>query len=77
MYFPHTYQTPVVIGNDGQQGKMGTKEMPLSLFDLDKDIGETTNLASQHPDIIARLSNIAKDFDAELKKTMRPPGQVM
>ncbi len=28
---------------------------PLELYDLDKDLGETTNVAAEHPDIIARI----------------------
>ena len=31
---------------------------PLELYDLNADIGERNNLASQHPDIVQRMANI-------------------
>ena len=31
------------------------KELELSLFDLDTDAGESTNVADQHPDVVATL----------------------
>ena len=43
---------------------------------LEEDIGEQTNVADQHPDILARLSQLAREFDAELKQNARPPGRV-
>ena len=30
----------------------------LQLFDLEKDIGETKNIAAQHPDIVKRMEEI-------------------
>jgi len=60
--------------------KKGEKAPPPAvarpeLYDLSKDIGETVNLADQHPDIVARLAKRMADFDAELVKTSRPVGQ--
>jgi len=60
--------------------KKGEKAPPPAvakpeLYDLSKDIGETVNLADQHPDIVARLAKLMADFDAELEKTSRPMGQ--
>lgn len=39
------------------------------LYDLDKDIGETTNLATQHPEIVAELSEA---WDRWNKKNVAP-----
>src|ERR1019366_8558166 len=33
----------------------------IQLFDLAKDIGETTNVASQHPEIVERMSRIMRE----------------
>ena len=52
LHLPHTYRIPVEIGNDGNRGKMVEKEVPLSLYNLETDIGEQINVASQYPDII-------------------------
>ena len=55
---------------------MGLKEIPLTLYDLEHDIEETINVAAQYPEIVEKLSKLAKDFDTDLKKNMRPAGQV-
>lgn len=38
----------------------------LSLYDLEKDIGETTNVASGHPEVLARLRQLAHDARMDL-----------
>ena len=37
------------------------------LYNLDEDIGETTNVAEKHPDVVARLTQAARAFDAALQ----------
>ena len=34
------------------------KSKPLELYDVTKDIGETTNIAQQHPDVVAEMQQI-------------------
>ncbi len=46
------------------------------LYNLKADIGERNNIASQHPDIVARLTKLAKDFDKSLKTNTRPVGSL-
>ncbi|MBV6501814.1 MAG: Arylsulfatase [Prosthecobacter sp.] len=50
------------------------------LYNLDQDIGERTNLAAQHPDIVAKLTALADAMTAEIggnePKSRRPPGEV-
>jgi arylsulfatase/arylsulfatase A len=41
-------------------GKYVTKEIGLSLFDLEKDAGETTNLAAEHPAVVSKLLEYAE-----------------
>jgi hypothetical protein len=38
----------------------GTKE-PVELYDMRKDIGENNNVASAHPDVVKRMSEIMKE----------------
>jgi len=45
------------------------------LYDLENDIGEKTNLADKHPEIVRRLAGLMEEFDRELKANVRPPGR--
>ena len=47
---------------------------PAELYDLKADVGETKNLADQHPDLVAKLTKMMDDFDADLKAHSRPAG---
>ncbi|MBM3787277.1 MAG: sulfatase [Acidobacteria bacterium] len=44
------------------------------LYDLHSDIGETKNVAAQHPEIVARLTAEADTFLTQLRKEIRPLG---
>lgn len=67
---------------------MGIRERPADLktteprlYNLDKEIGETTNLADQHPEVVARLQALAKEMMADIGSGrpgpgVRPPGEV-
>lgn len=46
------------------------------LYDLSADPGEKNNLAKQNPEIIAQLSKVIKEFQADLAKNSRPVGMV-
>ena len=74
LHFPHGYRT--MAGRPGGTGGVPTKysqsKIGLSLFDLEKDIGETTNLKDRYPDVTERLSALGIAFDADLRKTRRP-----
>jgi len=37
---------------------------PVMLINLKKDIGETTNIANQHPDIVAKMTQYLKEADS-------------
>ena len=86
LHFPHSY--PTLAGRPGgtggkpapySQGKTG-----LSLFDLEADPGETTNVADQHADVVERLKGLAEKARDDLGDTatkqegkgVRPPGRV-
>jgi arylsulfatase A-like enzyme len=84
LHLPHPYQSLETAGTDGAPGKYVRKEIELSLFDLEKDAGETTNVAAQHPDVVKMLTDYAEqardDLGDSLTKRMgknvRPAGQM-
>ena len=84
LHFPHTYPHVVEAGKDGKPGQLRTAKIERSLFDLEQDIGEKTNVAEAHPDVVRRLEELAdawrKDLgDSARKMTgagVRPPGKI-
>jgi arylsulfatase A-like enzyme len=48
--------------------------IPLSLFDLEKDIGETTNLTGQYPDIVKKLLAHVEKAREDLGDGEKSPG---
>jgi arylsulfatase A-like enzyme len=38
---------------------------PPQLYDLSNDLGETNNIAAQHPDLVQRLTQLAADIRTE------------
>jgi arylsulfatase len=75
LHFPHFLISPAELGHDGQEGKVGIKNLELALYNLEEDIQEQTNVADQYPDVAQRLSQLAREFDEELKQNARPPGR--
>jgi arylsulfatase A-like enzyme len=51
-----------------------TKPFVPKLFNLDADIGETTDVAAQHPDVVQRLQGYLQQIDKDLGVTGRGPG---
>jgi len=60
---------------NGDPGQEASRDIPMSLFDLDADRGETTDLSELHPDLVSDLMGAAAAFDADLKKNERPAGR--
>ena len=71
-YYKGTRLEAVRYGN----WKLIRKKQP-ELYDLEADISEEKNLASEHPDVVKRLSDLMDKFDAELKANARPAGKVL
>ncbi len=65
LMFPQTYNSPRP-GKGGIPGKGQRMILELSLFDLENDIGETTNLADAHPRIVERLKQHADEMRKDL-----------
>lgn len=78
MHFPHSYRTlgGKEGGKGGQPVKYGEADTGLVLFDLLDDPGETRDVSAEHADVVARLKEIARGFDEDLKQHRREPGRV-
>lgn len=68
LHFPHAYRT---LGD--REGGSGGNPVPyeqaridLSLFDLENDIGETTDVKDQHPQVVKRIQQLADPMRREL-----------
>ena len=55
LILPMTYYAVDAPGQDGMPGKHVWTNAPLSLYDLHNDVGEESDVALEHPDIIDKL----------------------
>jgi arylsulfatase A-like enzyme len=86
LHFPHGYRT--LSGRPGGSGGIPVDydqaKIELALFNLDEDVGETTNVAPEHPEVVARLQRLAEAIRSELGDSstkqrgtgVRPAGRV-
>lgn len=60
------------------QGMQGREPAPAgSLFNLKNDVGETTNVATQHPEKIEALTKMMETFVEDLNANLRPLGKTV
>ena len=75
-------QGPWKLALTGQSLGMGIRQRDADLakggrlYNLEQEIGEQTDLATQHPEIVAKLSKIGEAISAELASNKRPAGFV-
>jgi hypothetical protein len=85
LHLPHGYRTMQgrQPGTGGSPGKYDhTVKTGIELYDLETDVGETTNVAAEHPDVIQRLLELVETMRADLGDNLtkrensghRPPG---
>jgi arylsulfatase len=84
LYFPHGFNSysGVVPGADGYPGPYNFAETGLELYDLERDIGETLDVAAQNPDVVRELQALAEkarddlgdSLMAQTGKNIRPAG---
>lgn len=63
-------------GKSGKPSKRVNEDLELMLFNLNKDIGETTNLADKYSEIVLKLTNYTDEFKKDLKENRRPSGMI-
>lgn len=69
LHFPHRYRTMEgrEVGSGGVPGEYDhDARVGLALYDLEEDVGETTNVADEHPEVVARLTALADRVRVEL-----------
>jgi arylsulfatase A-like enzyme len=66
--FVRTNQAPFPGGNKAQRITAGT------LYNLNDDIGETTDVSAQHPDVVAKLERLAEASRVDLGDGTDRPG---
>jgi arylsulfatase A-like enzyme len=86
LYFPHAYRTLAGRpgGKGGQPAPYSQARTGLDLYHLPDDIGETNNVAKDHPKIVARLAALAERAREDLGDNLtgrkgsgvRPPGRL-
>jgi arylsulfatase A-like enzyme len=65
LHVPHEYRVVIEAGNDGAAGKYRQASIGLSLFDMEKDPLETTNVIDKFPEVAARLKSYAEQHKKE------------
>ena len=65
LHVPHPYRQLVKAGNDGAAGVYRQTEIGLSLYDMEKDPYETTNVLEKNPEVSARLQAYAAEHQRE------------
>ncbi len=77
LHFPHDYRS--LTGTPGMDGKPAgytTAKIELSLFDLENDVGEKTNVADKHPEVVERRKKLADQAREDLGDTAtKQPGK--
>ncbi|WP_299529780.1 sulfatase [Ulvibacterium sp.] len=69
LYFPHRYRTMdgQEPGKDGLPGDYRMVDMEtLELYDLESDIGETTNVADKFPEVVEKIKLLANEMRSKL-----------
>jgi arylsulfatase len=68
LVFPHPSQTYKldVPGKDGFPGKTSHIQVPMALYNLRTDPGETEDLQTQHPDVVEQLQSLADQYRKDL-----------
>ena len=70
LMFRQGFRSPIP-GKNGQPGRRVTKRIPLSQFDVESDVSETTNVVEKHPDVVRESQAMAAEVRKELGDRIR------
>jgi arylsulfatase len=73
LFLPGKYNE-IKADGDGRNKKVSVQYDTVRLYDLEADIGETKNVASEHPEIVKSLTKMIKDHGEEMENEAREPG---
>lgn len=59
LHLPHNYRSLIFPGKDGQPGKFEQKQIELSLFDMENDPMESTNVIEKYPEVAEKMMQFA------------------
>lgn len=85
LVFPHRYRSlKGEPGNDGMPGPYQQLQCGLELYNLRTDVGERSDVASEHPEVVKQLQALAESIREELGDSLvqrqgsglRAPGRV-
>jgi len=84
LHFAHEFNKPDSTGGGGRPGRMTKPEVDFSLFNLESDLFEAKNVASEYPELVGRMQIIADRARADLGDSatkrkgagVRSPGRV-
>jgi arylsulfatase A-like enzyme len=67
LHLPHEYRMLAgEPGKDGQPGPYKTARIELALYNLENDIGESRNVADEHPEVVQQLLALAEEAREDL-----------
>jgi arylsulfatase A-like enzyme len=84
LHFAHPYRAIGKPGTGGKPGEYKQAKTPQALYDLAADIGESKDVAAEHPEVVAQLTSLAERARADLGdgltkrkgSGLREPGRV-
>jgi arylsulfatase A-like enzyme len=85
LHFPHEYRSLTgTPGKDGQPGGYSTERCGRELYDLEADVGEESDVAANHPEVVERLESLADEIRKDLGDSLtgqrgvgvREPGRI-
>lgn len=77
LHFPHEYRSlKGEPGKDGIPGPYVQKKTGFALYDLESDLGQTTDVKEQNPEVFEKLKAFGESYDEEIKANSRPAGEL-
>jgi len=73
LVFPHKSKSYKVYppGNDGKSGRIAEVKVPMALYNLSVDPGETMDVQGQHLDIVSQLEQMADQYRKDLGDNLK------